>query len=240
MNNGTNENKTISGLEPETKETRTLIDNIKDLVMKAHVTPTTLRYIFKQVRNETQLIVPKHSESLPGYFTPADAWHLIETARAISDTHSLLVQILIETGLRISELHDLDLRDIDMSDNKLYVRAGKGGKDRYVPIGSNIAEKIFLYCKPRTAGYIFVKSNQTPLSVRRLQQMVNEVSLKAGFGTAHPHKLRHTFACILINKGIPLEDIQLYMGHSSKITTEIYAKLTLTPEQKQKYLQLFP
>jgi integrase len=69
--------------------------------------------------------------------------------------------------------------------------------------------------------------------------MYCEVSEKVGFGKRHPHTARHTYACLLITKGFKLEDIQLYMGHSSRVTTEIYVKLAFTLKQKEKYLQLF-
>lgn len=220
------------------KQTTELKDKIINNIKEYNPSATSLRYIFKQIRKETGLYISRRSKKLPEYFTPPETYMLMKSARELSDKHSLLIQILIQTGLRISELRNLDMRDI--KDNRIMVRAGKGNKDRYVPIGSNLTEIISLYCKPRTRGNIFVKSNEKPLTIRRLQQMVNEASKKAGLGKCHPHKLRHTYACILINKGFRLEDLQLFMGHSSRVTTEIYAKLTFTQEQKDKYLQLFP
>ena len=215
-----------------------LIEETRTLMRKYNVTPKQFRYVCKEVRLVEHYSLDKRKKELPEFFTPPETYALIESARSLSDKHSLLVQILIQTGLRIAELRELDLRDIK-DNNTLIVKGGKGGKDRTVPISSKLVELIKLFVKPRTSGKIFVKSNEQPLTKRRLQQMVNESSLKAGLGICHPHKLRHTFACILLNKGFTLENIQLFMGHSSRVTTEIYAKLVFTPEVKDKYLMLF-
>lgn len=219
-------------------DNKRIIAQISKIVKDESLSPSQFRYVCKQVRNDLKLYIPKRSKVLPEFFDPAQAYALVEGARRLSNKHSLLVQILLQTGLRIAELHDLDVRDIK-NNNTLLVRAGKGGKDRIVPISSKLVELIKMFIKPRTSGTIFTKSNDLPLSKRRLQQMVNEASKEAGLGTCHPHKLRHTFACILINKGFRLEDIQLILGHSSRVTTEIYAKLVFTPDVKDKYLMLF-
>lgn len=228
-------------IENETTLNQECTSEMIKIVTKYQLNPTRLRYVFKKVREETKLVISKISKPLPTYFTPAEAYLLIETARKIGIMYSMLIQLLIQTGLRISEARNLDLRHIQRDNNTLRVVEGKGRKDRIVPIGSRLAEDIFLYCKPRQSGNIFVhRKTLKPLSVRRLQQMVSEVSEKAGLGKSSPHTLRRTYGCILINKGFKLEDIQLFLGHSSRITTEIYAKIAFTPEQKEKYLQLFP
>jgi site-specific recombinase XerD len=72
----------------------------------------------------------------------------METARQIGSVYSLLIKILLQTGLRISELQAVDLRDIRKDNNTLIVMKGQGKKQRIVQIGYNLIEMIFLYCKP--------------------------------------------------------------------------------------------
>jgi len=222
------------------KNASVFIAELRAVVDKFKPSPTELRYAFKKVRKDTGLYVEKREKKLPRYLTPAEVYAFLEIAQGISPAHRLLAEILFQTGLRISELQALDLRDIKRDGNVLLVRHGKGGKDRMVPIGNNLLHKIELFAQGRTTGRIFVKKDFKPVSIRTLQYWFQTVGERAGMGVMNPHVARHTYACLLINKGVRLEDVQLYMGHSHKITTEIYARLTFTPEQKEKYLSLFP
>lgn len=222
------------------KNAKAFVVELKGVVDRWKPSPRELRFAFKQVRKETGLYIELREKKLPRYLTPAEVYGFLEVAQGVSPAHRLLGEILFQTGLRISELQSMDIRDLKHDGNVLLVRSGKGGKDRMVPIGNNLLHKISLYTQERSAGRIFLKSDHTPLSVRALQHWFQTIGVKAGLGVMNPHVARHTYACLLINKGIPLEQVQLYMGHSSRITTEIYAKLTFTPEQKMKYLSLFP
>lgn len=226
-------------MNEETRYKKIVVE-LRAVVDKYKLSPEQLRHAFKLLREDTGLVVRKREKKLPKFLSPAETYHFLETAQSLSPRHRLLCEFLIQTGLRISELQKLDLREIDQSNNQLKVIEGKGGKDRYVPIGNSLIQQVNLFVAGRNYGQIFLNSKHKALSTRRLQQMFQEVAVKAGLGILNPHVARHTYACILINKGLSLEDVQLFMGHSRKVTTEIYAKLTFSPEQKQKYLALFP
>ena len=217
-----------------------IVSEFKLIVLKYKLSPEQLRHSFKLLREDTGLVVRKREKKLPKFLTPAETYHFLSVAQSLTPRHRLLCEFLIQTGLRISELQKLDLRDIDQSNNTLKVVEGKGSKDRFVPIGNSLIQQVNLFVGGRKQGQIFLNSTHKSLSTRRLQQMFQEVAITAGLGVLNPHIARHTYACILINKGFNLEDLQLFMGHSSKITTEIYAKLAFTPDQKNKYLTLFP
>jgi integrase/recombinase XerD len=205
------------------------------VVQKYGPSPEQLRYSFKRVREITGIKRPVRLAPLPKFYTPAEVYTLTEGASRVSTKHRLLVDCLIQTGLRISEFHKLDLRDLDPSGHQLLVHGGKGGKDRIVPLSSSLHQNIRLYTGDRRAGPIFER-----VSVRMLQRWFDQAVSAAGLEKkGGPHVARHTFATILRAKGFSLEEIQMMMGHSSRITTEIYAKLTFTPETPDRYLQLF-
>jgi integrase/recombinase XerD len=217
------------------KLSRRLIDDLLPVVNKHQPTPEQLRYAFKRIRELTGIRRPTRPHRLPKFYTPAEVYALLEGAARVSPRHRLLVESLMQTGLRISELHKTDLRDLDLDQHQCLVRNGKGGKDRIVPLSGSLYQQIRLFVGDRRAGPIF-----EDVSVRTLQRWYDQAISAAGIEKkGGPHTARHTFATILRAKGFSLEDIQLMMGHSSRITTEVYAKLTFTPEIRDRYLQLF-
>jgi integrase/recombinase XerD len=138
-------------------------------------------------------------------------------------------------GYCIAEFHELDLRDLDPDVHQALIRGGKGGKDRIVPLSGTLYQQIRLYVGDRKGGPIFEN-----VSKRTLQRWYDQAIKAAGIEKkGGVHTARHTFATILRANGFSLEEIQLIMGHTSRVTTEIYAKLTFTPEVHNKYLQLF-
>ena len=197
--------------------------------------PEDLRYVFKMVRERTGIRRPVRPAALPKFYSPAEVYALLEGAGKVSAKHRLLVECLVTTGLRISEFQQLDLRDLDPDAHQLLVRHGKGNKERIVPLSGTLHQDIRLYAKDRRAGPIFEN-----VTVRTLQRWYDQAIKSAGIEKkGGPHTARHTFATILRAKGFSLEEIQAILGHSSRITTEIYAKMTLTPDTRDRHLQLF-
>ena len=131
-----------------------------------------------------------------------------------------------------------DCDQLNFNNNQLKVIEGKGRKDRYVPITSNITHKIKLYLNGRIRGYLFTKRDLTQIGVRGLQKRITKRIKEANFNKKlSTHSLRHTFACLCLSRGLRIEDIKLLMGHSSITTTQIYAKLELAAI-KEQFLQL--
>ncbi len=219
----------------EDRLSRRLIGDIVPIVQQHKPSPEQLRYSFKRVREITGIKRPVRPAKLPKFYTPAEVYALLEGAGRRSPKHRLLVDSLMQSGLRISEFHRLDLRDLDPDQHQLRVNNGKGGKDRIVPLSGNLYQQIRLFVGERRAGSIFDN-----VTVRTLQRWYDQAIQSAGIEKkGGPHTARHTFATILRAKGFSLEDIQLMMGHSSRVTTEVYAKLTFTPDVRDRYLQLF-
>lgn len=223
-------------MKEETKLQK-IVEKIKPIINEASISPEQFRYISKRVREDCKLQLPKVPKRLPDYLNPAEVYRLLEVSKR-NPFDYLLIEFLIYTGLRIGEATKLQIQHIDYDNNQLKVVQGKGSKDRYVPISPNLQSKLKLYFNNRKAGYVFVKRNGRGYSTRALQKRVTNKLKECGFTKRlSTHSLRHTFACMCMARGFRLEEIQIMMGHDSRKTTEIYAKLELG-SVKEKYLQL--
>lgn len=214
-----------------------LIDEIVALKARWNLTPEQNRYVDRQVRNRLNLTIETRPKKLPVYLTPGEIDIFLRSAQEIGPDHRLLCEILIFTGVRINELRQVDIRDFG-DNNQLFIKYGKGGKERYVPISDSLHHKVQLYAQGRKAGFLFANSKNRKYTVRTLQYRVEQVIKKTGLDKKlSTHSLRHTFACLCLSKGISIEEVQVLMGHSSVKTTEIYARLELS-SIKEKYLSL--
>jgi len=220
-------------MKTETK-LRKIIDEIKIIINNNSLTPQQLRYVFKEVRNELNLYIPKIPKPLPRYLSPAEVYHFLDSASKISPKHRLFAEFLITTGLRVNEARNIMIEDFK-SNNQLFVRKPKFGKQRYVLYTNSLKNKIDLYMGNRK-GYIWISSKNRLLDKRTLQYWIEAIVKKSGLNGIHTHSLRHTFACMMLSKGLRIEELKTLMGHSSIKTTEIYGRLELG-DIKQKYLQ---
>jgi len=219
------------------KHTNT-INQISEIVKVKSLSPTEFRYITAQVRINCSLIIPKRPKALPNYLSASEMYFFLDEAHKKDNLTGLLAEFLCFTGLRIAEATDLMVQDIDFNANQLKVVRGKGGKDRFVPVTSNILQKLKLHLNNRSRGYLFGKKDGKQYSKRAFQKRIKGVLLSCNFTKKlSTHSLRHTFACVCLARGLDLKKISLLMGHSSIKTTEIYAKLELG-SIKEEFLQL--
>ena len=220
----------------ETTKLQKHIRELQELTRKWAVTPQQFRYIFKELRKREDMQVPKVAKKLPDYLNPAEIWQLLKSCN--DPFTGVLIEFLIFTGLRISEARNLQVGHIDFDNNQLKVVEGKGLKDRYVPITTNLASKLRLLLQNRKNGWVFQKSNGKPYSIRAFQKRITNQFEVVNFPKKlHTHSLRHTFACLCLARGLKIQDVQLLMGHSSVKTTEIYGRLELG-SIKDQFLQL--
>ena len=126
---------------------RRLIGELLPIVVKHQPSPEQLRYVFKQLREQTGIKRPSRPQALPKFYSPAEIYALLEGAAKCSPKHRLLVDMLLQSGLRISEFHKLDLRDLYPDQHQLAVLGGKGGKDRMIPLGGTLYQQIRLSWK---------------------------------------------------------------------------------------------
>jgi len=140
-------------------------------------------------------------------------------------------ELFYSSGLRLSELVELNRVDIDLLDRSVHIRDGKGGKSRMLPIGRQAAKAIERWLELRqtwsgneTALFVSVRGSR--LSARSVQSRLKRWGRKHGINEKmHPHMLRHSFASHLLESSGDLRAVQELLGHSNISTTQIYTHL---------------
>lgn len=139
--------------------------------------------------------------------------------------HRLMIKLMYGAGLRVSELINLKIKNLEINKNYGYVRNGKGGKDRLFIIPDSLKEKIKELIKDKNKdNYLFSSNRDNKYNIRSLQEIVKKASKSAGldYKKIHCHTLRHSFATHLIEQGNSISDVQVLLGHKSPETTMIY------------------
>ncbi|RLF20539.1 MAG: hypothetical protein DRZ82_01985 [Thermoprotei archaeon] len=176
---------------------------------------------------------PKVRRNLPQFLTKEELNKLMSVADKFRD--KLIIRLLYVTGLRVSELVNLNWEDIDFNNREIIVRAGKGGKSRIVLIDDRTLNMLKEYRRliRKEKGSVF------DLSVRTVQHIVKELRERANIPKkVTPHVLRHTFATHLLEAGADIRAIQELLGHSSLNTTQIYTHVT-REHIRREYLKAF-
>lgn len=143
-------------------------------------------------------------------------------------------ELFYSSGLRLSELTNLDCADVDIAAGQAFVRSGKGGRSRYVPIGSKACEAIRAWLIQRADWMganaeqkaLFISSHGKRIVPRSVQLRLELWARKHGMAEhVHPHKLRHSFASHMLEASSDLRAVQELLGHANISTTQIYTHL---------------
>jgi site-specific recombinase XerD len=135
-----------------------------------------------------------------------------------------ILSVFLDTGLRISELVNLILDDVDFDDGSLLIRKGKGGKQRIVRIGNKAQKSLWRYLtiyRKSESNRLFINRNGEPLNLLGLKILIKRLGDKAKV-KVHPHKLRHTFAISFLRAGGDVFSLQYLLGHSTLSMTQRY------------------
>jgi integrase/recombinase XerC len=160
-----------------------------------------------------------------------------------------MLEVLYSSGIRVSELVELETGDLDLQEGIIRVR-GKGRKDRLTPIGSQAIKALQRYFEMRrihnralpeqTSARVFLNKHGESLSTRSVRRKLDKYLVMAGLDPGiSPHTLRHSFATHLLNNGADLRSVQELLGHQSLSTTQVYTHLT-TSRMKEVYDQAHP
>ena len=154
-----------------------------------------------------------------------DTWKLNAPANL---KHRCLLQLLYAGGLRIGEVINLKLTDVQSGRNLLLIRGGKGKKDRTTLLSQKLLESLRSYFKQyRPKDWLFEGQLGGQYTVESIRNVFRACKEKAGIkGPFTPHSLRHSFATHLLEQGTDLRYIQALLGHGSSKTTEIYTHVT--------------
>ncbi len=177
---------------------------------------------------------PKQARKLPKTLDVDQINGLLDagTNSALEIRDLAMFELFYSSGLRLSELAALNLTDVDLPDNSLIVRTGKGGKSRLLPIGSKAVTAINNWLQQRLKNVaaaepaLFVSNRGTRLSQRSIELRLEQWCKKKGIAEhIHPHMLRHSFASHLLESSQDLRAVQELLGHSNISTTQIYTHL---------------
>ncbi|NPA39797.1 MAG: tyrosine recombinase [Thermodesulfobacteria bacterium] len=198
------------------------------------------KYLLKQGLLKTDLRSflqnPKQEKRLPFVPTEEEINTFIDSIKG-EDFFSLRNRLIFELGygcgLRISELKNLTLEDVEVEQGFLRIK-GKGKKERIVPFGNKAKEVLKIYIQKRKeflsslgkeSKHLFLNKNGDPITERGLFYVIKKLTKPVFFSKLHPHTLRHAFATHLLNAGADLRNIQELLGHANLLTTEIYTKV---------------
>ncbi|RYG71937.1 integrase [Lentibacillus lipolyticus] len=176
---------------------------------------------------------PKIDDSLPYYLDKRQLAELREHLKK-NQRDRAIAEMLYTTGVRISELLNIRLEDIKWLSKQIWIRKGKGNKERFVLFTTECAARVTEYIQERNieSDYLFVNPKGRPLSRVYIEEIFRDYSKELGFYVT-PHTLRHTFAAHLAEKGMPQSYIQELLGHVNINTTRIYTRLNEKARKKQ-------
>ena len=194
-------------------------------------------YIFLVKRNFLKnsplndLVTPKQEKYLPESMSEAEVDKLLnspDVSNKIENRDKAMIEMLYATGMRISELVNLKITDVDMK--RCVVKVfGKGSKERLVPFGETALDSLRSYLNEReqsSSKEIFLSNRGKKMTRVAFWQRVKIYLIRENLkNSISPHTLRHAFATHLLNRGADLRSVQLLLGHSDLSTTQIYTHI---------------
>lgn len=197
------------------------------------------RYLIdqEQVTNGAVLRVkapPPHRDPLPRYLSPLEFQRLEQAV--LADTGADRPQdrfnrawfyLLAHAGLRRGELLNLRLADCDLAGRRLRVQAGKGNRDRVLPMSDRLVSALAAYLpvrEPAATDHLLIQQG-APVSRFLIARRLNHWAQLADIADLYPHRLRHTLATLLVNQGMPIISLQKFLGHQDINKTLIYARV---------------
>jgi len=214
-------------------ELEAVIQQTARLWRKAHLSYDQSRYVVERVRRLLELEPPPARHRVVQRLSREEVERLLEAAYRLhprKPVYGLMLKTLFYTGVRVSEFVFLRAQDahLDGEAPHLYVHKAKKGAVRYVPLLPALAQELRLHLGGRTRGYLFESNRHGRYSQRAIQKLIRRAAQEAGLEKrVYPHLLRHSVAQLLLDRGMPLEQLQKFLGHRDLKTTQIYAESSL-------------
>ena len=191
----------------------------------------------------------KVEKRLPTFLGRYEVGRLLDepdTSQPMGMRDRAILELLYSCGVRLSEIHDMDVASINLGTREVRVR-GKGSKERVVLLGKPAAESLALYtrsARPQlevaATDALLLNRYGGRLSRRSIEKIVGRYAMLAATRPGvHPHTLRHTFATHLMEGGADLRVVQELLGHSSPTTTQVYTHVTQN-ETRAEYMTTHP
>lgn len=199
--------------------------------------------IFKRIRS------PKKIKKLPNYLSTLEIEELLDSIKeekCDDIRNKTLIELIYATGLRVSEVSNLEIKNIDFTNNSIRVM-GKGSKERIVYFGKRSSDYLTKYLKVRNTylkgsdnDYLFLNKKGFRLSRQSIEGIIYKVVQASSVNhKMSPHTLRHTYATHLLDNGADLRSVQELLGHENLDTTEIYTHVS-NERLRSVYLKCHP
>ncbi len=195
----------------------------------------SLKFFYTEILGKqfSNVKIPKKETKLPEVLNKAEVKKLIESTDNLKSR--LLVSLLYSSGLRVSELVNLKIEDLNLQERIGWVRKGKGGKDRIITLSGNLADELQEYLETKGKDRYYIFSKEKPLTTRNIQKIIKGAGVRAGINKkVTPHTLRHSFATHLLESGVDIRLIQTLLGHASLNTTQVYTHISSEQIKKVK------
>jgi integrase len=195
------------------------------------------RYVAKLVRRLCHLRPAKKGRKLPLVLTAEEFRRFYQIVDQAEDVqHGLMLRLLFYAAVRVSELCNMEVSDVDLENCKIRVNQGKGGKDRYVLFGKSFATALRTHIAAHPKNrWLFQTRRNGKFTTRRVQQIVKTYAEKAGV-RATPHTFRHqAIPWLTRHSGLADAELQLITGHARRETLAVYQHVALDGDLEAKY-----
>jgi len=209
----------------------------------------SIRTFFRFLKNEGVITVnpslevshPKYTQPQPRIFSQLEYRAIRDVSKKDPRTYAL-VEILLQTGMKIGELANLQVADIDFDRNLIKIRPYGKTPAREIPLTSSLKKAISKYLKTRPKAkspFLFITRNQKPLLIRNIRQIIDRCFQQIGIEKATVNDFRNTFIAYQLQKGVSIEYVAKVVGHRRLSSTERFLQLVNpTNEKKEKIEEL--
>jgi site-specific recombinase XerD len=215
------------------KDVREFLDNLMEKGKAGgtiHVYLNALKFYFEEClgRNfKLDIRYSKRPEKLPEVLTKEEVLQILESIK--NQKHKLMISLLYGAGLRVSELFNLRVKEINFENKYGFVRQGKGNKDRIFILPESILlqiKELTSFEKLENEDFLFLTNRKERYSARTIAEIIKKACQTVGIRRRiHPHTMRHSFATHLIQNGNSVNEVQSLLGHKSPETNMVYVHL---------------
>jgi len=195
-----------------------------------NVNLNALKFFFEEVLRKNMRLYVKYSKKalkLPLVLTKEEVKSLINNIK--NEKHRLMISLLYGSGMRLSEIINLKIKDLEIERGYGFVRQGKGRKDRIFVVPCSVIERLKKELNGKSIEeYVFSSNRGRKYSQATIQAILKSAAEDSGLWKlkrVHPHTLRHSFATHLIQNGASLNEVQAMLGHKSPETSMVYVHM---------------
>jgi len=174
---------------------------------------------FRMIKSESRSIIPINQDQMKMIDD------IYDINKEIGCRNLLMIHLMVDEGMRSSEVINLTLENVNFEDRYIVIRDGKGSKDRIIPISKNVTEYLNRYLKKvkrKSDAYILQTRDGEQLTSNCIKNIFVRLKQKTEIKSLYPHLLRHTFATSFVIAGGNLEILRYYLGHEDINTTQKY------------------